>query len=135
MRDLHNNIKVMPAIPPRVIMAGNATYTSEIIDRDGYESLEFAIQSGVLTDATYTATMYDDTDAAMGTEAAVVAPDILGTNALATFVAADDSLAKKIGYCGNKRYVRLKIVQSGATTGGYITAIAILGHPKKAPVS
>ncbi len=135
MRDLHNNIKVVAAIEPRVIMAGNATYTSAVIDRDGYESLEFVIQSGALTDGAYAVTMYDDSDVAMGTEAAVVSPNILGTNALAGFALADDVLAKKIGYVGNKRYVRLKIVQSAATTGGYITAVAVLGHPKVAPVT
>lgn len=135
MRDLHNNIKVSSAIPPAVIIAGNATKTGAIIDTLGFDSLEFAIHSGALTDAVYTPTVYEGDAADMSDETAVADADLLNTEALCTFILTDDNVVKRIGYTGSKRYVRLKVVQSGATTGGYMSAVAIQGHAKSAPVA
>jgi hypothetical protein len=133
--DLHHNLKISPAIDPAAIIAGNATKTSATIDRQGFDSLEFAIYSGVLTDASYTTTLYEGDAADMSDEAAAADSDLLGTEALASFALADDSTVKKIGYTGIKRYVRIKVVQADATTGGFLSAIAIQGNPHNAPVA
>ena len=137
MRDLHSNIKVSPAIDPAVITAGNATLTSAIIDTAGYDSLEFAFCSGAVTDGTFTITVFEGDASNMSDEVAVTSSASLLGSAI-TFVgatAADDSAVKRIGYRGNKRYVRVKAVQSGATTGGYLAAVAIQGAPMSAPVA
>jgi hypothetical protein len=42
---------------------------------------------------------------------------------------------KKVGYRGPKRYSRIKFVQTGATTGGFLAALAVQGHAKNAPVA
>jgi hypothetical protein len=133
MNDLHSSIKVNRAISPVVITTGNATLTSEIIDTLGYGSLEFVFASGVITDSTFTVTMYESDDSGMSGETAVADADLIGTEPV--FVATDDNVLKKVGYKGNKRYVRAKAVQTGATTGGYLTAVAIQGHPRVAPVA
>ncbi len=134
-RDLHNNVKVSPAIDPAAIKTGNGVTTSATIDGQGFESLEFALQSGVITDGTFTPAVYAGDAANMSDEALVAAADLLGTIAGATFAATDDSVTKKIGYRGTKRYARVKITQSGATTGGYISAVAVQGHAHNAPVA
>ena len=46
-RDLHNEIAVRRAIDPQSISTNVATVSS-IIDRQGYESLEFLIASGTI---------------------------------------------------------------------------------------
>jgi hypothetical protein len=141
IKDLHNNIKISPAIDPAAVVASNGTKTSNTIDRQGFESLEFAIISGVLTDGTYTPTLYEsdtvDGNGVMTSEAAVsAAGDMLGTADGATLVyTTDASAVKKIGYIGNKRYVRLKVVQSGYTSGGFVCAVAIQGGARNAPVA
>lgn len=136
--ELNSVIHQVRAISPGAITAGNATLTSQIIDRAGYESLDFLFASGTITDSTFTITIYESDDSGMSGETAVAAADLLGlaagTNTF-TFVAADDDLVKKVGYKGNKRYVRAKAVQSGATTGGYLCAVAMQGNPRVAPVA
>ncbi len=135
-KDLVHNIKATRALSPVVIMAGNATYTSEIIDTQGFESLTFLVIAGALTDATYTCDLYDDTASNMGTEVVVAAADMMGQAPAFTFdYSTEDNTVKKVAYKGSKRYVRLKIVQAAATTGGYINAVAILGGARNAPVT
>lgn len=135
MEDLKSNLKTSRAISPAAILAGNGTLTSEIIDTKDFGSVLFAIMSGVLTDATYTCNLYEGDASDMSDETVVATADLLGQSAGFTFSSSEDNTVKKVGYRGSKRYVRLKIVQSGATTGGYINALAIQGHAKSAPVA
>lgn len=133
MKDLHNNIKVLSAIAPAAIVAADATKTSAIIDTKDFKSLEFAVQSGAITDGTFTGTVYESDADDMTGETAVAAADLIGTAPV--FIATEDNVVKKVGYIGTKRYVRIKMVQSGATTGGFISAQAIQGDPRVAPVA
>src|SRR6185369_13333284 len=120
-KDLASYIKVSRDIEPRVIMAGNATYTGQTIDRQHFESLTHVIVLGALTDAVYTCNLYESDDSGMSGETKVASADLIGQ--LQDFVitgtaSVDSNKAVKVGYKGSKRYSRLKIVQSGATTGG-----------------
>lgn len=136
--DMNSVIKARRSSSPQAILAGNATLTGEIIDRQGYESLEFLILMGALTDSTLTATLYEGDASNMVGETAVAAKDVVGqANPIVIDGAAagNDNTVCQLGYVGNKRYVRLKIVQTGATTGGYICSVAIQGMPKSAPVA
>ncbi len=136
MKDLHSSIKVSRAISPVVITAGDATLTGEIIDTLDYDSLEFAVASGAVTDGVFTCAVWHDDASNMATEAVCTSAELLGSAPVFTGVtAADDNTVKRVGYRGSKRYVRIKAVQTGATTGGYLTAIAIQGHAHVAPVA
>jgi hypothetical protein len=130
-KDLHNNVKLSPALNPGAAITGNATTTSAIIDTQGFESLEFAVQSGLITDGSFACTVYEGDAANMSDEA--VATELLG--AAPAFAATDDNAVKKVGYRGSKRYVRLKVVQAGATAGGFLAATAVQGHARNAPVA
>ena len=132
-RDLHSNIKTSRGIDPAVITAGNATLTSAIVDTADYDSLEAVVMSGVITDSTFTCTVFHGDASDMSDEAACVAADLIGTAPV--FVATDDSVTKRVGYRGSKRYVRIKAVQSGATTGGYLASVFVQSHPRVAPVA
>jgi len=134
MRDLHNNIHVKRAISP-VSVADNTAQVSQIIDRQGYESLEFVIAMGSLADADATFTvLVEHGDAANLSDAAAV-PDagLLGTEALASFIFSDDDKVRKIGYVADKRYVRLTITPAANASAALLSAVAILGHPAIAP--
>jgi hypothetical protein len=136
MRDLHNNIHVKRAISP-VSVADNTAVVSQIIDRQGYESLEFVIATGSLADADATFTvLVEHGDAANLSDAAAV-PDagLLGTEALASFIFSDDDKVRKVGYVADKRYVRLTITPAANASAALLSAVAILGHPAIAPTS
>lgn len=132
MKDLHSKVKVSPAIDPAAIRTGNATTTSNTIDTDGFASLEFLIQSGVITDGAWAIQVWHGDASNMSDEAQCAAADLIGS--APSFAATDDSVTKRVGYKGGKRYVRIKAVQSGATTGGFISAVAVQGNPLYAPV-
>ncbi len=133
--DLHNIIDVRPAIVPQVV-SNDTTLVSEIIDRVGFDALEFAIAAGALVDAdaTFTALMEEGDDPALTDAGAVADGDLLGTEAKASFRFDDDNKAFKIGYRGNKQYVRLTITPANNADTAAIAALAILGGPKLAPV-
>lgn len=133
MRDLHNNVKGARGISPAAIISANGTTTSQTIDVAEFGSVEFFFLSGAITDGTFTVTLYEGDASDMSDEAAVADADLLGTEPV--FADTDDNTVKKVGYKGNKRYVRAKVVQAGATTGGFISCLVVQGHPKTAPVA
>ena len=136
MRDLHNNIKPSRAISP-VVGTDNTALVSQIIDRQGFESLEFIIATGTLADAdaTFAVLVEDGDNSSLTDNAAVVDSQLLGTEADAGFTFAGDDAVKKIGYRGYKRYVRLTITPSGNSGNAPIAAVAILGNPAILPTS
>jgi len=133
MRDLHNNAKASRGISPAAIISANGTTTSQTVDVSEFGSLEFVFQSGTITDGTFTITVYEGDASDMSDEAAVADADLLGSEPV--FASTDDNTVKRVGYIGSKRYVRAKVVQAGATTGGFISCLVIQGHPKTAPVA
>lgn len=134
-RDLHNNIDVRRAISP-VVATDNTALVSQIIDTAGFGSLEFVIATGTLADAaaTFTTLVEDGDDASLSDNAAVADSGLLGTEVLASFDQDDDDSVFKIGYRGNKRYVRLTITPAGNAGNAPISAVAVLGSPSLAPV-
>jgi hypothetical protein len=131
--DLHNNVKVSPALSPAAAITGNATTTGLTIDTVDYDSLEFAIQTGTVTDGQWAIQVFHGDASNMSDEAQCSAADLLGS--APTMLATDDNVVKKVGYRGSKRYVRIKAVQTGATTGGFLAAQAVQGHARVAPVA
>lgn len=134
--DLHNNITLKRAISP-VSVADTTAQISEIIDRAGYGSLEFAIATGSIADAdaTFTVLVEDGAASNLSDAAAVADEQLLGTEALAAFQFDDDNECRKIGYIGNKRYVRLTITPVANASAALISAVAILGSPEIAPTA
>jgi len=137
MEDLHNNIMPKRVISP-VSLADNTAQVGQIIDRQGYESLEYLIATGSLPDAdgTFTVLLEEGDIANLSDAVAVADKDLLGTEALASFTFADDNKLFKLGYKGVKRYTRLTITPANlAAAAELICAIAVLGDPSNAPTA
>jgi hypothetical protein len=135
-RDLHNNILVKRAISP-VVITNNTASVSQIIDTRGFQSLEFVIATGTISDADTTVTVLveDGDNSALSDAAAVVDAELLGTEAQAGFQFDDDDEVRKIGYIGNKRYVRLTITPANNTGNIPVACLAILANTYDAPVT
>lgn len=136
MKDLLNIVNLRQALAPQVQTNASGAMVGAIIDRQGFESLTFAIVLGAVTDANVTAAVTVDhgDDPALADAAAVPAADLIGTYALAGFDFAADNACRKIGYVGPKRYVRLTVTSTSNDAGSIpIAAVAILGHPWIAP--
>lgn len=142
MKDLHNNAYIVRAISPVAIGTTGTGKTSTIIDTRGYHGLEFVISYGTVTatSAVYTVLM-TECDTTGGSFTSVADADMLGTEALAGLGATtprtsgvSKNVTKKLGYVGNKRYVKLK-VSSTITATTPISVDAILHHPQITPTS
>lgn len=135
MQDMHNNVLIKKVIAP-VVVSDNTAAVGTVIDRAGFDSLEFIILTGTLadSDATFTV-LVEHADANFSGEAAVADAQLLGTEAEASFQFDDDGEVRKIGYRGGKRYVRLTITPANNTGSSPIAVCAVLGHPIVAPVT
>lgn len=137
MQDLLDKIHPIRALSPVATPADNTVQVTQIINRQGFESLTFLIATGALpdADATFTVALFEDDAAGMGTETAVAAGDIVGTLALAGFIFSDDDKVFKVGYRGTKQYVRAKITPAANTSASLLCVIAVLAHASQLPTA
>lgn len=133
MRDLHN--KIHPTGVAVTAETDNTATVSGIIDLQGYDSLEFLIATGTLADAdaTFVVLVEEGDDSGLSDNAAVADLDLLGTEAQAAFTFVNDDEARKIGYIGNKRYVRCTVTPAANASAAPIAIIPLLGNPSDAP--
>lgn len=136
MKDQLNDITITRAITPAVVSDGTAQ-VGPIIDRQGFNSVTFAIVLGTLADAdaTWTVTLEHGDNSGLSDTAAVPAADLVGTYAGAGFAFGDDNECREIGYIGTKRYLRMTIDDVVANTGAApMAAVCILGNAQQGPV-
>ena len=141
MRDLHNNARTKTVISPLAIGA-NATKTGLVVDRQGYGGVEFIASYGAVTTTGTIVTLVVKEGDVTGTMTSVADASLLGTEALASLLAATPRAAgttkevtKRIGYKGNKRYVSVDAVQTGVTSVGVVGVAALLFEPNNAPTA
>jgi len=143
--DLHNYVKSASALNIQTISTNTAT-NGNIIDTQGFESLEFIIFAGTITDGTYVPSIYESDDSGMSGATAITSDFLIGTTnvveptpsygtpvvdpiADATFTGADDNKVARIGALNKKRYVRLTLTSTSVSSGGTLSAIAVQSHP------
>ena len=134
MKDMHNNISVINVITPQAVGTTGASNgkLSAVIDRRGFESVEFIYQSGASASVADTITpVVLEADATNGSFASVADADLLGTESAITLTAAG---VKRVGYRGNKRYLKFRLYGVGTATA-IVAAAAVLGRPHQAPVA
>ncbi len=137
MFDLHNNVHPVLGLAPSAGPSDNTAQVCAIVDRQGYESLEYIIATGTLVDAdaTFTVLLEEGDNASLSDAAAVADVDLIGTEALASFTFADDSKCFKLGYKGGKRYTRMTITPANNTGAAPMAVVAVLGNPSSAPTA
>jgi len=138
MRDQMNELHFKRAISP-VSSADSTALTGEVIDLQGYAACTFVIATGSIGDADATfAVEVQECDTSGGSYTAVADANLIGTEALAGFIFSDDNKCFKVGYQGSKRYVKIVITptgNSGTPSAALLAAVAVLGHPNRAPTS
>lgn len=138
MRDQANRINIKPVIVPvATAITDNTAQVGLIIDKQGFDSLTYAIMTGTLADADATfTTLLEESDASnMAGATTVAAKDLLGTLALASFLFSDDAKCFKLGYIGSKRYTRLTVTPAANTGAAPIVALALLGSANIGPTT
>lgn len=138
MRDLANNLHFKPAIAPVAARTDNTAIVSTILDTYGFGSAALAIVTGTNTDADATfAVLLEESNASVMTGAAAVDDkDLIGTEALAGFTFADDVECRKLGYVGNKRYIRATVTPTANAAGDiFLAGIWVQGHAASRPTA
>jgi len=141
MQDLQQNVKQKLALIP-IALGATGVMTGLVIDRKGYAGVEFVIDYGsITTTGTNIVALVKEGDVT-GTLTSVADADLIGTETLASLLAATPRTAgttkevsKRIGYKGNKRYANLVLTHSGTTSVGCVAASALLFNPEAAPVA
>lgn len=130
--DLKTNIDEILALDNAAITSDTTTVGNEI-DTNGFESVTFIAQAGVVTDGTYTPEI-TECDTSGGSFTAVADDFLIGTEADAALTASNT--VSRIGYVGKKRYVKFSFVSTSTSSGvAAASAIAILGSPRHAAVA
>lgn len=142
MKDLHNVVRTATALAPAALttIAGRA---GKIIDRAGYGGIEFLIAYGSVTATNATITPVLLEGDVTGTLTSVADADLLGTELLASLPAQATSrtsgvgknVTTRLGYKGDKRYVKLNIASSTVTAATICSAVATLHTPILAPTT
>lgn len=128
MRDLANNIGAVQAVAPAVL---SATNTSAAIDLQGFESAAVVINTGaIVSSGDFTAKLQESDTTTSGDFADVAAADLVGT-----FPASLEADAiVKVGYVGDKRYLRTVITKNGGTSIA-AGAVILKGSAHSRPVA
>lgn len=135
-REMHNTKFPNVALDLQNIVS-NTNTVGNIIDiqqQPGFNSIEMYIIAGAITDGAYAVLLEHGDDPSLSDAAPVPDDDLTNLESTADFSATDDDLVKRIGYVGGKRFLRLTLVSTGVTTGGFFTAMALLGHARTAAV-
>ncbi len=127
--DLHHNIGTRLALAIAVI-ATDTTTAGAIIDSQGFESLEFVMQTGVVTAGDVTMLIEGSDADDMAGAVAITGDDLLGE---AQVMAAAD-FTQRLGVIAKYRYYRLSAVTDNSANLT-VGASVILGNPQSAPVA
>lgn len=140
MMDVHNNIDVVRTIAPVAVGTTGTGQTGKVVDRNGYQGVEFLISYGTITSTAAVFTVVAKEGDVTGTMTSIANADLLGTESAAGIAAgartsnSNKNVSKRLGYIGIKRYVSLSI-SSTATAGTPVSAEVLLTNPRKAPVA
>jgi hypothetical protein len=130
----HNNTLAVKALQSGTVQTGatNGIAVDLGVFSNNFRDVDFHILSGTLTDGSYAVTV-EESDSSGSGFAAVDSSRVLGS--LPTFAATDDNVLNSVGVRPLKRYVRIVVTATGATTGGVLAAIAVLANGGNNPVA
>lgn len=137
MRDIISHIDAKRGISPAAAVTDNTAFVSQIVDRLGFDSVAFLLLMGAIADVDVTFTvLVEHGEESNLSDAAAVPDDMLnGTEALATPLFGSDDKVFKIGYVGDKRYVRVTLTPAANTGNIFAAGAWILGHANLRPTA
>lgn len=126
MRDLSNHISPVQTLRPLAVV--NGTDDGLTADLANFDGATVVIDVGLWTDGVHTFTVQDSPDNSVWT---AVADAFLDGAEPVVDGATDDEQIYEIGYLGGRRYLRVSVVTTGATTGAVFAATVVRGYQRK----
>lgn len=136
-KDLYNNLDIDVTIAAQFVNS-NTTLTGTGVDLRGFEGACVIFQAGTIAGSSsaniHTFELQESDSSGTGFTA-VADADLIGTEAAVALNGGTDSVVKKLGYIGTKRYIRVVDTTTAFTTaGGSIAVSVIKGAPHLATV-
>lgn len=134
--DLMNQLDPKRALSPvATAAADNVALITTILDMQGCRAAVLLILTGTLADgdATFTVTMVHGDQANLSDSVAVAAADLVGTLALASFTFTADDGVRKVGYRGQRRFIRATITPLLNAAAAPIAAVWVRGELEDQP--
>lgn len=138
MRDNHNVNKKTVVVAPITQTNSDTAIVGAIIDNANYDSLEYILMFGAMTDTDMTSVVLleESDDSGMSGATAVADDDLLGTELGAAVTFANDGVVRSLGYKGSKRYTRITFTPTGNNSGALpIAILALQTAPKRGPIT
>lgn len=113
----------------------DGTHNGAAVDRafsGGAQEAIVAITTGAITDGSHAVSIQDSDNGSTGWTA-VPASQLQGP--VPTILAANDDGVFEVGVAISRRYLRVAITTTGATTGGIVGAVIVLGDFRHTPVT
>jgi len=129
-KDLYHNIAVVDLQVPKDI---TSDASSTMVDLQGYNSALFVISVGCIQGTSHAFKLQESDTRVNADFSDVATADLLGTRITTVTKGGMDS-SYKIGYIGNKRYVRVDIDESSITQAP-LSILALLGAARHAPAT
>jgi hypothetical protein len=127
MRDIYNGLSVAQSLAPA---ARTASANGTGVDLRGFDGAFALIETGVITDGSHTFEVQESDD--NSTFTAVADADLQGSEPAVG--STDDNSVYRVGYRGTRRYLRVAVTVSGATSGGVYGAAVVRGLAHQQPV-
>lgn len=126
-RDINKELACASTIAPAAALTATTTGTG--VDLAGYRSAAAVIHIGVVTDGTFVPTLEESDD--NSSYSTVAAGDLSGS--FASITSAADETVQEVGYLGSKRYLRVVLTETVASTGALVSALIVRGDPLTKP--
>lgn len=133
-RTVYSSVKAVRAVNTTSVVANGSTDGAAIgLDQSGadFRVVTFVLMLGDVTDGTYTAVPQESADGSTGWTN-VPASRLQGSAALTT-----DHAVGEVGVIPDPsvaQFVRLRVTATAVTSGGPVSAVALLGEPSGYPV-
>ncbi|TDK85480.1 hypothetical protein EUA02_29935 [Mycobacterium paragordonae] len=134
MRNTFSGTLAVKALASGTVQTGttNGVAIDTAVFNNNFRDVLFIIHSGTLTDGSYAVTV-EESDSSGSGYAAVESWRVQGS--LPTFASTDDNVWNSFGVRPTKRYVRIVVTATSATTGGVLAATAVLGNGGNNPAA
>lgn len=126
LRDIRSNVGAAESIRPAVY---TAAATGEVVDMRGFDSAVAVVATGAIAGAGNFTFELQESDESGSGFAAVSADDLIG----AAVDPLDANSVYRVGYKGNKRYLRA-FAEHNSGTSIAMSAVIVMGHADQAPV-
>ncbi|HEY3273473.1 MAG TPA: head-tail connector protein [Methanocella sp.] len=124
-KDLYNLLDKGIALNPQNVTSAT-TINGVTINIGGYNAVAFSVMSGSVSNGTFSFKLQHGMLSDGSDMADVASTDLIGS--FVSWTNADSYKIQRVGYQGNKNYVRLVSTTTGGTVGGLITADVELGY-------